>query len=103
MAVAKKTMHECVEVLLKRLLSPLTFFLALQPCQERERERDAGITWQAGLETNTHGICVFFSHCCFACKMVVFWCFDIDFNKLPLDKISNMTYISIYCVSFQLP
>ena len=69
----------------------------------RERERDAGITWQAGLETNTHGICVFFSHCCFACKMVVFWCFDIDFNKLPLDKISNMTYISIYCVSFQLP
>ena len=56
----------------------------------RERERDAGITWQAGLETNTHGICVFFSHCCFACKMVVFWCFDIDFNKLHLDKISNM-------------
>ena len=67
------------------------------------RERDAGITWQAGLETNTHGICVFFSHCCFACKMVVFWCFVIDLKKMHLDQISNMTYISINCVSFQLP
>ena len=39
----------------------------------RERERDAGITWQAGLETSTYGICDFFSHCGFACKMVVFF------------------------------
>ena len=76
MAVAK-TMHECVEVLLKRLLSPLTFFLALQ---SRERCWHYMASWFR----NKHTWHLFFS--VIVGKMVVFWCFD---------KTSNMTYILI--------